>query len=84
MFHLKDDACDYDHAPPDASSLIESIRAFGYDLQTAIADIIDNSISSGAKNVWIDFYWNGPNTTVSIRDDGCGMTESELLKWQCV
>jgi hypothetical protein len=29
--------------------LIESLRAFGYDLQTAIADIVDNSVYSGEK-----------------------------------
>jgi HSP90 family molecular chaperone len=47
-------------------------------IQTAIADIVDNSISAGAKNIWIDFNWNGTDSTVSIRDDGCGMTESVL------
>jgi hypothetical protein len=34
--------------------MIESLRAFGYNIQTAIADLIDNSISAGAKNVCND------------------------------
>ncbi|KKG13677.1 ATP-binding protein [Methanosarcina mazei] len=70
---------DFDIAEPDAGALIESLRAFGYDLQTAIADLIDNSISAGAANVWLNFYWNGDNSIISIKDDGCGMTEEELI-----
>jgi len=70
---------DFDIAEPDAGSLIESLRAFGYDLQTAIADLIDNSISAGAANVWLNFQWNGENSIIFIKDDGCGMTEEELI-----
>jgi len=65
-------------AQPVASSMIESLRAFGYNPQTAIADIIDNSISAGAKNVWIKFFWNGENSYISILDDGIGMSEEDL------
>ena len=32
---------------PDPVSLIESMRAVGYTLEAAIADLIDNSISAG-------------------------------------
>jgi len=70
---------DYDIAEPDAGALIESLRAFGYDLQTAIADLIDNSISAGAAKIWLNFCWNGENSIISIKDDGCGMTEEELI-----
>jgi len=69
----------YDIAAPDPGSLIESLRGFGYSPQTAIADLIDNSISARAKNVWLQFYWDGPGSYISIRDDGCGMSESELV-----
>ena len=34
---------EYDVVAPDASAMIESLRAFGYDLPTAIADLIDNT-----------------------------------------
>ena len=69
----------YDIAAPRASAMIESLRAFGYNLQTAIADLIDNSISAGARNIWLSFCWDGANSHVSIRDDGHGMTESQLI-----
>jgi hypothetical protein len=45
---------EYDIAEPHAPAMIESLRAFGYNIQTAIADLIDNSISAGAKNVCND------------------------------
>ena len=38
-------------ATPSAALLIESIRDIGYSLETAIADLVDNSISAGAKTV---------------------------------
>ncbi len=69
----------YDIAAPRPDSLIQSLRAFGYDLSTAIADIVDNSISAGAKNIAIDFYWDGKDSYIAIWDDGCGMTEDELI-----
>ena len=65
-------------AQPIASSMIESLRAFGYNPQTAIADIIDNSISAGAKNVWIKFFWDGESSYIAILDDGKGMSEDDL------
>ena len=34
--------------PPRAASLSESMRDIGYSLETAIADIIDNSIANSA------------------------------------
>jgi len=70
---------DYDIASPGAAELFESLRALGYDLPTAIADIIDNSISASARNVWIDMTWSGANSRVTIRDDGTGMTDDMLV-----
>lgn len=75
----KIDSCDFDIAAPDAGAMIESLRAFGYDLPTAISDLIDNSIFAGAKNIWLKFYWNGEKSIISIKDDGHGMTETELV-----
>lgn len=63
---------------PHAAALIESMRAVGYTPQTAIADLIDNSLSAGAHNVWLSFLWDGDQSYVSLRDDGHGMTEAEL------
>jgi hypothetical protein len=73
------DLHDVDPAPPKPAALIESLRAFGYDCQTAIADLIDNSIAAHAKNVWIDFVWNGSASSIAIRDDGRGMSDRELV-----
>lgn len=68
------------YAEPEASSMIETFRAIGYSIETAIADIIDNSITAGAKNIWIDYNWKGPNTTLSILDDGSGMNNEQLIQ----
>lgn len=67
-------------AEPEASSMIETFRAIGYSVETAIADIIDNSITAGAKNIWIDYDWKGSNTTLSILDDGTGMNNEQLIQ----
>jgi len=66
--------------PPRADVMIETFRSIGYNIQTAIADLIDNSISAGANNVWIDFEWDGDNSTVRIADDGMGMDKDELVE----
>lgn len=66
---------------PNAGRTFEALRSLGYDLNSAIADVIDNSITSRvkAKNVYIDFFINTDNEiSCKIADDGCGMTESEL------
>lgn len=67
-------------AEPDASSMIETFRAIGYSIETAIADIIDNSISAEAKNIWINYDWKGENTIITLRDDGYGMNNDELVQ----
>jgi Histidine kinase-, DNA gyrase B-, and HSP90-like ATPase len=67
-------------AVPEASSMIETFRAIGYGIEGAIADIVDNSISAGAKNIWINFEWKGAATWLSIKDDGIGMSNDELIQ----
>lgn len=64
--------------PPDPAALIESMRAFGYSLPTAVADLIDNSISAGAKEISIEFHWAGPQSTIAVIDDGSGMDADGL------
>jgi hypothetical protein len=72
---------DFDIAGPRPEELFESLRAFGYDLPTAIADVIDNSIAAEAKNVWVDFVWKSPSPPrIIIRDDGKGMDEEQLIQ----
>ena len=69
----------HDIVQPRASAMIESFRDLGYNLPTAIADLVDNSITANAKNIWLTFYWNGSGSHVAIRDDGCGMTTLDLV-----
>ena len=68
----------FEIAAPPATSLIESLRGVGYSPETAISDLIDNSISANARNVWITFWWEGRRSHVAILDDGDSMTEGEL------
>ncbi len=70
---------DWDIAAPRADALIESLRAFGYSPEAAVADLLDNSISAGARSIDVEFYWNGPDSHVSVRDDGRGMDDADLL-----
>lgn len=65
---------------PEAKSMILSYRSFGYSLESALADIIDNSITAGATEVRISTEFVGENTTITISDDGCGMTENDLVE----
>ena len=53
--------------------LLESMRSVGYTLEAAIADLIDNSITAGARQVVIDAdVIQGKH--VAVLDDGRGMT----------
>lgn len=63
---------------PSPSSILGSLRSIGYNLKTAFADIIDNSIAAGAKNIEIvnNDLKSGTNKLewIAIVDDGRGMT----------
>ena len=66
--------------PPRAASLSESMRDIGYSLETAIADIIDNSIAANATriDIWIDFNTEQPR--LGVTDNGNGLNRQELLE----
>lgn len=71
----------YELATPNPSALIQSLRAFGYDISTAIADLIDNSITANATQIHIQFTWESDNKPwIAIFDDGIGMSEKELFE----
>ncbi|MDO4228656.1 MAG: ATP-binding protein [Capnocytophaga sp.] len=65
---------------PNQKSTINSYRSFGYNLSTAIADIIDNSISAGATEIKLTYKWAGQDSYISIADNGIGMNLDELLQ----
>lgn len=64
---------------PNAPTLIESMRAIGYSFSSAIADLIDNSISAKAKNIEI-YSEPGNNPSLFILDDGIGMSPKTLYE----
>jgi len=65
-----------DH-PPDAASLMESMRSIGYSLDSALADLLDNSISANASQIDIEFR-PSEDAYLAIIDDGEGMSSAEL------
>ncbi len=70
----------YRNNPPDAAALMASARSFGnYNLPSALADLLDNSIKARAGIIEILCLREDGEPTVRILDDGHGMTEDELF-----
>ena len=67
------------NSPPAAAALMESTRCIGYSFESAISDILDNSISASAKNIWI-YSTPSDDPFVTILDDGGGLTKDELME----
>lgn len=67
------------HLPPSAASLTASLRDLGYSLETAIADLIDNSISADATDIQIFCDTSRSSPVLVIADNGWGMTEAEVI-----
>ena len=59
-------------------TLLTGLRAIGYSFSTAVADIIDNSVSAGADTVNVYFDPIAAVPFFCILDDGCGMNFAEL------
>ena len=65
--------------PPEGAGTVRALSRIGYELEEALADIIDNSIDAVAANVEVTFFRNDREiTAVTIADDGRGMTEADL------
>lgn len=64
--------------PPKASAMIEALRGLGYTAASALADLVDNSISARARDVAILFFWEGPASRIAVLDNGDGMDDGEL------
>jgi hypothetical protein len=67
-------------APPGARRLIESLRSLGYSHATAIADLVDNSISARASEVHIQIAARDASRPpfILIADNGDGMDREDL------
>jgi hypothetical protein len=70
----------FEPCPPRADAMIHSMRAFGYDLGMAVADLIDNSLFAGASEVKVSYSWNKGNPWVMIIDNGKGMSDKRLFE----
>jgi len=65
--------------PPDPERVMEGLRDTGYNFNTALADIIDNSVAADATkiDISVDMDPRG-EVTVYIADNGTGMDEDGL------
>jgi hypothetical protein len=70
----------HERVAPRAAVLIESMRDIGYSLQTALADIIDNSITAGASSIQLLADTTASAPCFAILDDGEGMSDKQLLE----
>ncbi|HGG64436.1 MAG TPA: ATP-binding protein [Rhodobacteraceae bacterium] len=67
-------------ATPYAAALIEGHRDFGYSLETALADVIDNSITAGADTIKLVADTITEDPWIALADNGCGMSELQLIE----
>ena len=68
---------------PPARALLAGIRAIGYSFSTAIADIIDNSISAQANRIDVISEVTAERTFVEFLDNGKGMVDLYIFIWSC-
>lgn len=72
---------------PHPSAMVEGMRSIGYSPQTAIADLVDNSITAESRKISITIF---PSETereggfIYVEDDGNGMSSEglfEAMRW---
>ncbi len=64
---------------PTADVLMTSMRAMGYTFESALADVIDNSVSAHCTEVRVRFPIDPEDCYVVICDNGEGMSDDELF-----
>jgi hypothetical protein len=67
------------NAAPSPKAHIKTLMKIGYDFCTALADIIDNSVSAESSTITIFSPPGMPTPYLTIIDDGHGMDEHELI-----
>lgn len=66
---------------PRPHELIESIRDFGYTLPTAVADLVDNSITAAATNIKVSIASDAAGQShIAVVDNGRGMALQTLVE----
>ena len=69
------------HAKADSEAVAEFLSRTGYELEVALADIIDNSIDAGATRVQVCLVLRDRKPAMlAIADNGHGMSRSELQR----
>lgn len=63
---------------PSARRLTNSLRDIGYSFESAVADLVDNSVAAGADQVVIDIHFAGRGSYLTIADNGAGMHEDQI------
>jgi hypothetical protein len=67
-------------ASPNPEFLIKSIAEQGYSLETSLADLMDNSISSNADKIEVLIDMDEEPFKLFLADNGDGMSEGELVE----
>ncbi len=65
---------------PSADILVNSMRAMGYTFESAIADVVDNSVAVKANLIEIKFPIDPADCYVAICDNGAGMSREKLIE----
>jgi len=70
------------HLPPDPKRLVNILASVGHTLPSAVADIVDNSISKDATEIHITFGRpdSGHGRWMTITDNGIGMNQDRLAE----
>jgi len=68
----------YEDATPNPEFLIKSISEQGYSLETALADLMDNSISANANKIEVVIDTEVEPFTLFLADNGDGMDDKTL------
>jgi len=65
---------------PNAAKTLSSLRNTDYTNESAICDIVDNSIDAGASIIHLIINGSKKVESIQIIDDGCGMDENTLIE----
>jgi hypothetical protein len=57
---------------------MSSLRDIGYDLPSAVADLVDNAIDASSSTVNVDVVADGSESWIRVSDDGIGMSAARL------
>lgn len=71
---------DYEIINPDPQGTVASLRALGYSIAAAVADLVDNSLAAQATTIDVAFTWAGADSWAAVRDNGSGMSEDVLRR----